>query len=94
MYCVSQFSPSKSSHFKVKMNAYSDFRMQLVDVNGFYLVKWFINNNLVKTLQTKVKSTIEFKVHCSLENLHFMGDIKTTSENEVFFDSFNYIKNE
>jgi hypothetical protein len=94
VYCVSQFFPSNSSYLKVKMNAYSDFRMQLVDVDGFYLVKWFINNSLVKTLQTKVKSTIEFKVHCSLENLHFMGDTKTTLENEVFFDSFNYNKNE
>lgn len=94
VFCVSQFSPSNSSHFAVKMNAFSDFKMQLMDVHGFYLVKWFINNTLVKTLQTSVKSTIKFRVHNSLENLHFMGDTKTTTENYVLFDSFSYEINE
>ncbi|UAM97381.1 hypothetical protein K8354_13785 [Polaribacter litorisediminis] len=90
VYCVSQFSPSNSSHFSVKMNAYADFEMELMDVDGFYLVKWTINNSLVKTLQTKVKSSIGFRVHNSLENLHFMGDVATTKENYVLFDSFSY----
>lgn len=93
VYCVSQFSPSNSSHFSVKMNAYADFKMELMDVDGFYLVQWTINNNLIKTLQTKVKSSISFRVHNSLENLHFMGDVATTKENYVLFDSFSYEKN-
>ena len=93
VYCVSQFSPSNSSHFAVKMDTYSEFKMELINVDGFYLVKWYINNQLVKTLQTKVKSNIKFKVHNSLENLHFMGDVKTTSENYVLFDSFSYKTN-
>ena len=92
VYCVSQFSPSNSEHFSVKMNEYANFKMELVDVEGFYLVKWFINNNLVKTLQTNVKSTIKFKAHCSLENLHFMGDFETTKENYVLFDFFKFDK--
>lgn len=90
VFCVSQFSPSNSDHFSVKMNEYANFKMELVDVDGFYLVKWFINNNLVKTLQTKVKSTIKFKAHCSLENLHFMGDFETSTENYVLFDYFTF----
>ncbi len=94
VYCVSQFSPFNSSQYSVKMNAYSDFKMKLIDVNGFYFVKWFINNKKVKELQTKVKSNIEFKVHCSLENLFFMGDVKTSVENYVLFDGFTYQKNQ
>ncbi|MBU3011052.1 hypothetical protein KO506_06535 [Polaribacter vadi] len=90
VFCVSQFSPSNSSHFAVKMEEYATFKMELIDVNGFYLVKWFINNNLVKTLQTNVKSNTKFKVHCSLENLHFMGDLPTSTENNVLFDAFQY----
>ena len=90
VFCVSQFSPSNSSHFPVKMNAFSDFKMELIDVDGFYFVKWYINNSLVKTLQTSVKSNIKFRVHNSLENLHFMGDKKTSTENYVLFDSFSY----
>lgn len=92
VFCVSQFSPSNSSHFPVKMNAYTDFKMELIDVDGFYFVKWFINNNLVKELQTEVKSNIKFKVHCSLENLFFMGDIPTSTENSVLFNSFSFEK--
>lgn len=90
VFCVSQFSPSNSSHFAVKMNAYADFKMELIDVDGFYLVKWFINNKKVKELQTKVKSNIKFKVHCSLENLFFMGDKPTSTENQVLFDAFRF----
>ncbi|PQJ76422.1 hypothetical protein BTO16_10950 [Polaribacter glomeratus] len=94
VFCVSQFSPSNSGHFAVKMNEYSDFKMELLNVNGYYLVKWYINNNLVKTLQTNVRSTIKFRVHNSLENLHFMGDKTTSTENYVLFDSFSYEINE
>ena len=93
VYCVSQFSPSNSSQFLVKTNSYSDFKMELIDVDGFYLVKWFINDKLLKTLQTNVRSNINFKVHCSLENLHFMGDLQTTSINHVLFDSFRFNTN-
>ncbi len=92
VYCVSQFSPSNSSHFAVKMGEYASFKMELSDVNGFYFVKWYINNTLVKELQTTVKSTIEFKVHCSLENLFFMGDVPSENNNIVYFDSFTYQK--
>ena len=93
VYCVSQFTPSNSSHYGVKMGEFSEFKMEIIDVNNFYLVKWYINNQLVKELQTTVKSNIKFRVHNSLENLHFMGDVKTTQENYVLFDSFTYKKN-
>lgn len=92
VYCVSQFAPSNSSHFAVNMGEYANFTMELIDEDGFYLVKWYINNQLVKTLQTNVKSNINFRVHNSLENLRFMGDKKTTRENYVLFDSFEYQK--
>lgn len=92
VYCVSQFSPSNSSHFAVKMGEYANFTMKLIDVDGFYFVKWYINNTHVKELQTTVKSTIEFKVHCSLENLFFMGDVPSENNNTVYFDSFSYQK--
>jgi len=92
VFCVSQFSPSSSNHFPVKMSEYATFKMELIDVNGFYLVKWFINNKLFKTLQTQVKSSIIFKAHCSLENLHFMGDVATSTKNSVLFDNFHFEK--
>lgn len=94
VYCVSQFSPSDSDIFPVKMGEYSNFKMQLIDNNGLYFVKWFINETLVKELQTQVKTDIKFRAHCSLENLFFMGDDPTTKTNFVLFDSFTFLKKE
>jgi hypothetical protein len=79
VFCISRFSPSNSGHFAVKTNQYSGVKMELLHVDDFYLVKWYINNNLVKTLQTNARTNIKFRVHNSLENLHFMGDKKTSS---------------
>lgn len=93
VFCVSQFSPSNSSHFGVKMGEWSEFTMELTAVNGFYLVKWYINKKLVKSLQTAVKSTVNFRVHNSLENLHFMGDKLPSKKNVAEFDFFKYSKN-
>lgn len=74
------FSASNSNHFSAKMTEYFDFKMKLTAVNGFYLVKWTPNNNLVKTLQTDLKCTINFRVHNSLENLHFLNDVQKTKK--------------
>jgi hypothetical protein len=92
VFCVSQFSPFNSSHFAVKMDTYSDFKIELIDVEGFYFVKWYINNQLVKELQTEVKSNIKFRIHCSLENLFFMGDAPTTQKKSVLFNRFVFNK--
>ena len=92
VYCVSQFEPSNSSQYKVKMSSYASFKMELIDNKGLYFVKWYINNILVKELQTEVSSNIEFKVHCSLENLSFMGDKPSERKNTVWFNSFQYKK--
>ena len=93
VFCVSQFSPSNSSHFAVKTGDYSNFKMELTDVNGFYFIKWFINDKQVKELQTQVESNVKFNAHCSLENLFFMGDIPSKEKNEVLFDTFFFEKN-
>jgi hypothetical protein len=74
------------------MDTYSDFKIELIDVEGFYFVKWYINNQLVKELQTEVKSNIKFRIHCSLENLFFMGDAPTTQKKSVLFNRFVFNK--
>lgn len=90
VFCVSQFSPSNSSHFAVKMETWAEFKMELQDIDGFYFVTWYINNQLVKSLQTEVKSNVKFRVHNSLENLRFMGEKLPSKENKVAFDYFTY----
>lgn len=90
VYCTSQSHPFASEEFKVKMATWSDFKMILSDVEGKYLVKWFINDRLVKTLQTQVKTKVKFSAYCSLENLSFMGTMWPSQEHSVLFDRFSY----
>ncbi len=90
VFCTSQSKPFTSEEFKVKMEAWSIFRMELNNVGGKYLVKWFINDQLVKTLQTEVKTAVKFSVYTSLENLSFMGSKWPTREHYALFDSFKY----
>jgi hypothetical protein len=52
-----------------------------------YLVTWFVNDRQVKKLQTRFGDEITFTVHCSVENLAFMGDHLPTQENYALFDS-------
>ncbi|MEH6656242.1 hypothetical protein [Leeuwenhoekiella marinoflava] len=90
VYCTSQSHPFASEEFKVKMDEWSDFKITLSDVGGRYLIKWFINNQLVKTLQTDVKTKVKFSAYCSLENLSFMGTKWPTQEHYVLFDRFTF----
>jgi len=88
VYSTSQSHPFASEEFKVKMNEWSDFKIILSDVGGSYLIKWFINDKLVKTLQTEVKTKVKFSAYCSLENLSFMGAEWPTQKHYVLFDRF------
>ncbi|RXG15482.1 hypothetical protein DSM03_102287 [Leeuwenhoekiella aestuarii] len=90
VYCTSQSNPFSSEKFKVKMNAWSDFKISLADVGGKYLIKWYLNNKLLKTLQTEVNTKMKFSAYCSLENLSFMGTEWPTQEHYVLFDKFTF----
>ncbi|MFD2828421.1 hypothetical protein ACFSYG_18225 [Leeuwenhoekiella polynyae] len=90
VYCTSQSHPFSSEEFIVEMNSWSDFKISLTDVGGRYLIKWYLNNQLVKTLQTEVKIKVKFSAYCSLENLSFMGSKWPTQEHYVLFDKFTF----
>ena len=89
VYCTSQKRPHHSERFLIESEMWHDFKMTLErGKRGHYLVKWYINDVLVKTLQTKIKTKITFSVHNSLENLAFVGDQLPIRENYVLFDQF------
>ncbi|MDO3694615.1 hypothetical protein QVZ41_07125 [Wenyingzhuangia sp. chi5] len=90
VHCTSQHHPHTSDVFKVTTEQWHYFKMELSENNNRYFIKWFINNVLVKTLQTDIKTKHKFTVHNSLENLSFMGEHLPTKENYALFDSFNF----
>ena len=58
---------------------------------GDYLIKWFVNGKQVKHLQTLFGNEIAFTVHCSVENLQFLGDHMPTQENYALFDYVDFV---
>lgn len=89
VHCTSQISPHETELFKIVSEKWHDFEIVLINgENDKYIIKWYINNTLVKTMQSDINSNITFSVHNSLENLNFIGEQLPTKENYVLFDHF------
>ena len=92
VHCTTQIAPYDNEIFTIEAMKYYDFSIELMNgANNCYLVKWFIDDELVKTLQTNISTEITFSIHNSLENLSFMGDQLPSIENYVLFDRFEFI---
>jgi len=91
IYCTSQGFPFSSNQFLIQSEAWHNLKIELSKgENNNYLVKWYINSDLVKTLQTNFQYDIGFGIYNSLENLNFMGDFLPVVENYTLFDSFYF----
>lgn len=91
VHCTSQISPFDTEIFKVKSKKWHDFKIELINgEDDNYLIEWYINEELVKSLQTNISTDIKFSVHNSLENLKFIGEQLPYKENYVLFDRFEY----
>ncbi len=86
-YCTSQGFPESTSQVLVKKEAWYTLSIKITcSKNGNYLIKWFVNGEQAKQLQTDFGSEISFTIHCSVENLVFMGDHIPTQESYALFD--------
>lgn len=91
VHCTSQFKPFSTNRFLVTTEEWHLFKIELSKgERNKYFVKWYIDNKLVKTLQSNVSVMTKFWVYNSLENLSFMGEHLPRKENYVLFDSFTF----
>jgi hypothetical protein len=90
VHCTSQYAPHASEIFKASAEQWHTFTLVLTENNNRYLVRWYINKVLVKTLQTKISTSHQFSVQNSLENLPFIGEQLPAKKNYVMFDSFTF----
>lgn len=89
VFCTSQIKPQHTERFLIETKMWHDFKINLKKgKRRRYIVEWYIDGVLVKTLQTKIKTNITFSIHNSLENLEFVGDQLPIKENYVLFDQF------
>jgi chitinase len=86
-YCTSQGFPFSSSQLKIRAGRWYTLAIDLTaGKGGDYLVNWHIDRRVVKTLQTGIKSDVKFGIHCSVENLDFLGDHLAKQKNYALFD--------
>ncbi len=86
-YCTSQGFPFSSSQLEIRAGRWYTLAIDLtVGKDSSYVVNWCIDGRVVKTLQTGIKSDVKFGIHCSVENLAFLGDHPPRQKNYALFD--------
>jgi len=90
-YCTSQGHPYSSTQVLVKAGQWYSLVIELVQGSDKpYLIRWLVNGSLVKELQTTIATDISFTIHCSVENLSFIGDHIPQQENHALFDYVSF----
>ncbi len=94
-YCTNQGHPYNSSQVLVKREQWHTFSIEIGHgTNDNYLITWFVDGRQTKQLQTSFSDEITFTVHCSVENLTFIGDHIPTQENHAAFDFVQFTPGE
>jgi len=92
MFLTSQNFPSHQFVHPIKVNAWYDLAIKLTENNkGNYFAQWFVNGYEVSSVDLQYGTEVPFSIHCSLENLDFMGDKLPTREHYVLFDKVSYL---
>ena len=85
-YCTSQRYAYSSSQLLIESEAWHTPSIEVgYGQNGDYLIRWIVDGKQAKQLQTSFGDEITFTVHCSVENLLFIGDHIPTQENYAIF---------
>lgn len=91
MYLTSQDHPSHQFIHPIKVEKWYDLSMKLTETNDKkYYLEWFVNGNLVDAVKLHYGKEIPFGIHCSLENIDFIGDTYTTREHYALFEGVGF----
>lgn len=85
-FCTNQGNPYSSSQFVLKSEQWYTLSICLGRGDNGLTIKWFINGNKAKEMDSLVESEMKFTVHCSVENLEFIGDHPPNRDNYGLFD--------
>lgn len=90
-YCTSQGHPYSSTQLVLKRERWYNLGIDLrKSKEGKYTIIWTIDGKEVKKLPTKIAADISFTVHCSVENLTFLGDHLPKITPWAKFDYFEF----
>ncbi|MCP4645258.1 MAG: hypothetical protein GY851_32750 [bacterium] len=85
-YCTTQGHPYSSSQVSLKAGRWYTLAIDLEDRPKGMFIRWFIDGKLMKELDSSVETPATFTIHCSVENLTFIGDHIPAQENHGIFD--------
>lgn len=90
-YCTCQGHPYSSTQVLLKSNQWHSLALELAPGRDkTYLARWLINGSLVKELNTSMTQETSFTIHCSVENLTFIGDHIPKQQNHALFDYVSF----
>lgn len=91
VYCTSQSLPHSSDALLIKHDAWYNLKIQVSENEADkYVIKWYVNDELLKTLTLAYGKSQRFSVYCSLENLDFIGNKLPEYPHFTLFDWFKY----
>ena len=93
-FCTSQGHPYSSSQITLTREKWYTLAIELKEVSqkGQYEVVWSIDQKVVKKLATRMDVKIDFSVHCSVENLTFLGEHLPKVKPWAKFDYFEFTR--
>ena len=90
-YCTNQQFPFESSIFKIKGNARYTLSLELRPRDGGKLLaRWAIDGRQIKELATTIPADTRFGIHCSVENLKFLGDHQPKRAHTAEFERVSF----
>lgn len=88
-YMTTQDHPFQSVP-KVIKKGWHIFEIDITSINGNYFIEWIIDGETVSKVQQTYGSEYAFRIFCSVENLHFIGDTPASKDNYGLFDYVTY----
>jgi len=82
---TSQDHPHISKYYPIAPG-WHEFKVDMAESGSYYRATWYIDGVQFQSQRLNYGKEILFSLHCSLENLSFMGDHLPVQDNEVQFD--------
>lgn len=90
-YCTNQKFPYHTTIFKIKGAATHTLALSLLPrAGGKLLARWSVNGKQLKELATELPADTRFGIHCSVENLKFLGDHQPKRTHTAKFESVSF----
>lgn len=91
MYLTSQEFPAHQSIHPIKSERWYNLSIRLSETeDSKYFLEWLVDDKVVDSVKLEYGPEVQFGIHCSLENIQFMGDVYATQDHYCLFESVGF----